>query len=90
MIADIKKLEAEGHVAKVKAHMTLLEEEQKQFDELPNVLEDMDIDEGKKVEKTVSSVLLRTLYSTFFTTTMRTLKRHQHYVLSLTSLQMLN
>lgn len=53
MEADVIKLEGESHIAKVKAHMTLIEEEQQQFEELPNALDDMDILEGKKVDKTV-------------------------------------
>jgi hypothetical protein len=53
MIKDINMLETEGHVAKVKAHMTLLEEEQQQYEDLPNILDDMDLQDGKKVEKTV-------------------------------------
>lgn len=54
MAKDIILLEKEGHIAKVKAHMTLLEEEQQQYEDLPNILDDMDIHEGKKVEKTVT------------------------------------
>jgi hypothetical protein len=88
MINDVKKLETEGHIIKVKAHMTLLEEEQKQFEELPNVLEDMDVEEGKKVEKTVPFLYFRTLCSIFCTTTMRTSARVRQPELSQTSLRM--
>lgn len=58
MADDIRKLEAEGHIAKVKAHMTLLEEEQQQYEDLPNILDQMDIQEGKKVEKIVNGNLI--------------------------------
>ncbi len=36
--------------------MTLLEEQQQEYEDLPNILGEMDVDEGKKLEKTVSSV----------------------------------
>lgn len=53
MLADFNKLNTEAHVVRVKSHMTLLEEEQQQFEELPNILEDMNVDEGQKLDKTV-------------------------------------
>jgi hypothetical protein len=56
MAQDISKIEKESQVAKVKAHMTLLEEQEQEFDALPNILDDMEVEEGKKVEKTVAYV----------------------------------
>lgn len=53
MIRLITKLENESKIAKVKAHMTLLEEQEQEFDNLPNILDEMDVEVGKKVEKTV-------------------------------------
>jgi hypothetical protein len=73
MVNDIKLLETEGHVAKVKAHMTLLEEEQQQYEDLPNILDDMDIQEGKKVEKTVGKILSNRTLFLIFSTTMKTM-----------------
>ena len=55
MLTDLKKLNTEAHVVRVKSHMTLLEEELQQFEELPNILEDMNIEEGQKLDKIVSS-----------------------------------
>ena len=39
--------------------MTLLEEQQQEYEDLPNILGEMDVDEGRKVEKTVSSRLTK-------------------------------
>jgi hypothetical protein len=56
-------LEEQGHIIKVKAHMTLLEDEQKQYEDLPNALEEMEVEEGKRLEKSVDSISSRILCS---------------------------
>lgn len=43
--------------------MTLLEDEQKQYEDLPNALEEMEIEEGRRLEKSVGSLSPRILCS---------------------------
>lgn len=75
MIKDVEFIEVECHVVKVRAHMTLLEEQQQEFEDLPNILGDMDVEEGKKIEKTVNPYYLRIPSSTCSTSTTKTSKR---------------